>query len=969
MLRSRPLVAVLLAFLVLGGAVAAPAEAATAPGRGLQWIRQFGGVGPVVDVARAAAAAADGSIYVVGRADGSFPGETVLGSLDGYLRRYDAGGTELWTRRFETTGWDTGFAVTADAAGGIYVVGTTFSGGGTGEDVILRKYDAMGTELWTRRFGTVAADTGSAVAVDGGGGVYVAGKTEGAFPGYVNAGRSDAFLRKYDASGSELWTRQFGTYFIDTAYGMAADGAGGVYVAGILEFDGFVRKFDAAGNQAWDRRFRAGQARGVAVDGAGGVYVTGLAFGVFDGQTGAGNVDAFLLKYDAAGSPVWTRQFGTANRDEALGVALDGDGVYVAGKVSISGSSADAILWKYATTGEATWIRQFGTSAVDGAAGVAAGPSGVVVPGDTAGTFSGETSAGSVDAFVRAYDTAGSVAWTRQFGSVSPDAVQDTAFGVATDEAGGTYVAGRTSGSLPGQASAGGEDAFLRKYDAAGGEAWTRQFGGSGFDQAVGVAVDRAGGVYLVGDTRTPLGDFDAFLRKYDAAGNEVWSRPLGTAEWESAYGVSVDGVGGVFVVGTTGGAFPGETNDGGLDIFLAKYDLVGNEVWTRQVGYPEATHPWKVAADGNGGAYVTGLRSEEDPDTGDSIRTALLWKYDADSSVVWERQGLRSSGGGFGKAAVAVDAAGGVYWTEEIDTAHRDREILLHKYSAAGTELWTRQFGTSTFDAVLGLAADAAGGVYVTGYTAGAFGGEVSAGEGDDVFLRKYDTAGEELWNRQFDIAYNDTPYDVGVDRAGHVSVAGGASAQGSSNLDAFVARVDRIQLRYLDTQGTALTLSSTSPDATTASYRDSTALKFSGGNPWRTIGTWTRSADAQNQTISSLGTVRGWIGLKNADDQGSQLDLRAELLKNGVPIGGGETYCIRGLTADPSMPSEVFVRFGAIQDAALGPKDVLAIRISARMGTDGNGAFCGGRLNAAGARLYFDAASRPSRFEIGFG
>jgi hypothetical protein len=105
---------------------------------------------------------------------------------------------------------------------------------------------------------------------------------------------------------------------------------------------------------------------------------------------------------------------------------------------------------------------------------------------------------------------------------------------------------------------------------------------------------------------------------------------------------------------------------------------------------------------------------------------------------------------------------------------------------------------------------------------------------------------------------------------------------------------------------------------------------------------------------------------GLKNSDDQGTRFDLLAEVLRNGVPIASGEVYCITGVTRNPANP-HVF-NFGAIEDADFGPADVFSLRVSARIGTDGNGVFCGGHANAVGLRLYFDAASRPAQFEVTF-
>src|SRR5262245_52429037 len=91
--------------------------------------------------------------------------------------------------------------------------------------------------------------------------------------------------------------------------------------------------------------------------------------------------------------------------------------------------------------------------------------------------------------------TPGSLNWIDQFGTADAD----EAWGVAVDGAGSVYVAGTTAGVLPGQNSAGGVDAFVRKYDSAHNEAWTRQFGTSGNDRAFDVAVDAIGNVYVAG--------------------------------------------------------------------------------------------------------------------------------------------------------------------------------------------------------------------------------------------------------------------------------------------------------------------------------------------------------------------------------------------------------------------------------------------------------------------------------------
>ena len=131
------------------------------------------------------------------------------------------------------------------------------------------------------------------------------------------------------------------------------------------------------------------------------------------------------------------------------------------------------------------------------------------------------------------------IEWMRQFGGTAP--ANDMA--QATDTEGNLYVVGYTSGAMPGQSRAGGVyDAFVRKYDPAGVELWTRQFGTTGDDRASGVAAD-ASGVYVVGYASGPLpggvhaGLKDVFVRNYDPNGAELWTRQFGTPADDSPGG------------------------------------------------------------------------------------------------------------------------------------------------------------------------------------------------------------------------------------------------------------------------------------------------------------------------------------------------------------------------------------------------------------------------------------------------
>jgi len=158
-------------------------------------------------------------------------------------------------------------------------------------------------------------------------------------------------------------------------------------------------------------------------------------------------------------------------------------------------------------------------------------------------------------------------------------------------------------------------------------------------------------------------------------------------------------------------------------------------------------------------------------------------------------------------------------------------------------------------------------------------------------------------------------------------------------------------------------LFLDTAAPTATTAKYRDSTGVNFSGGNQWKEIGTWTITTTG---TLTELNNLHVWLGLKNSDDIGTRFDLRAEVYINGqFLITSGELYCIQGITRNPDLAKEVTVSFSSFSPVDFSGTDTLSLKILTRIGTNGAGTFCGGHSNAVGLRLYFDAVSRPSRFD----
>jgi hypothetical protein len=390
------------------------------------------------------------------------------------------------------------------------------------------------------------------------------------------------------------------------------------------------------------------------------------------------------------------------------------------------------------------WIKQLGTSGGDVARGVAVDSNNnVYITGYTEGELDG-INAGGYDAFLAKYDSAGTIVWTTQLGTT----MADVAYGVAVDSNNNVYITGYTRDDLDGSGNAGGNDAFLAKYDSAGTIVWTKQLGTSGSDIASGVAIDSSNNVYITGNTLGDLGGSgnaggaDAFLAKYDSAGNIVWTKQLRTIGNDKAQGVAVDSNNNVYITGYTSGDLGGSGNAGVFDAFLAKYDSAGTIVWTKQLGSTKSEIAYMVAIDSNNNVYITGYTSGDLGGSGNAgFHDAFLVKYDSAGTIVWTKQlGITTYDA---TNSVAVDSNNNVYITgyTQGDLGGSGNaggaDAFLAKYDSAGTIVWTKQLGTTTSDAARGVAIDSNNNVYITGSTSGDLGG-INAG-GNDVFLAKY--------------------------------------------------------------------------------------------------------------------------------------------------------------------------------------------------------------------------------------
>jgi hypothetical protein len=423
---------------------------------------------------------------------------------------------------------------------------------------------------WVKQLGTPGNDVISKVITDPSGNVYVIGTTDGTIPGGVTVngaittanthkGGVDVFAAKYDPQGNELWAVQFGSPGDDFAQGLAI----------------FTPPSDTNAQI---------------------VYVSGWTTDALPGNTRIGGTDAFVAKLDAVtGGIGWIRQYGTSSDDFGYGAAVDAvDGsVYLvgstsgnlAGGVAINGYS-DAFIIKFDTYGYRRYANQFNVAATpldnyayDVVFDGSVNPDVLYVTGLTRANPSGSLFVAKFNTYC---DKLGSY---HTLGGPNNGSDNDAGQAIALDKDGNIIIAGYTFGSFDGNISAGDRDILVVKYDRAWNKLWSRQYGTPGRDEALGLAVDTEGSIYLTGVTGYPGGPglngeqhhgvSDMFLMRLAPDGRTIYTHQLGTTGQDWAYGIALDPSSHIYLAGTTEGTMGGQAL-GGLDAVLIKYDKDG---------------------------------------------------------------------------------------------------------------------------------------------------------------------------------------------------------------------------------------------------------------------------------------------------------------------------------------------------------------------------------------------------------
>jgi hypothetical protein len=677
----------------------------------------------------------------------------------------------------------------------------------------------------------------------------------------------------------------------------------------------------------------------VAVDAQGNVYVTGqtasLDFPTASAFQGAlANPDSFfpedvfITKLHPSGSSIIYSTYLGGSSSDAVGViAIDPDGnAYVAG----------------ATTSD-----DFPT---------------------TPGAFS-PVGSGNVKGFVTKLAPSGSsLVYSTYLNGGSVTAL-------AVDAAGYAYLAGSTTASAlftttPGAfqpASGGRLDAFVTKLNLDGSSlVYSTFLGGGADDSASAIAIDAGGHAYVTGQTQlsggsipgpnfpvTPGAFFqggglaDAFVTKLSADGSSLvysaiigGNRPITSRPGvERGNAIVVDASGAAYVTGTTTSSdfptTPGaylRTNPGDdFDAFVTKLDPSGSALsWSTYFGGldPFSTESASaIALDAQGRVVIAGLsRATSFPtvpagmcslSSGHFDDDAFVAQFSTDGSTLVYADEI---GGSFSDAAtgIAIDAFGDAYVVGGTQSSDFPSKAAFQPHGALAFGFFTIQ---DAFIVKIALSDP-------TIETLRAYAGPDLHSESTTVTLDGSGSCGAAnfVWTGPFaeggGSVTGPTP-TVTLPAGTHEIQLLVSNAVGDTSIDVMHVTVELTVPLFLHAQGTSLFLDTSPPMDAVADFRDSASLNFAGGNPWKEIGTWSEPATGSPQTLTALGDLHVWLGLKNSDDQGTRFDLQAEVLKNEIPIASGEIYCLAGITRNPANALEVSMPFGPIADAELGPAD----------------------------------------------
>jgi hypothetical protein len=480
---------------------------------------------------------------------------------------------------------------------------------------------------------------------------------------------------------------------------------------------------------------------------------------------------------------------------------------------------------------------------------------------------------GTTDMFIVKYDATGNILWAKGSG-----ATDTYSYGIATDGFGNVYVIGRygsasiTFGTIT-LINSGSWDIFIVKYDANGNVLWAKSEGGPTSDYGYSTTTDVQGNVYISGRFNSPSitfggytvtnsGNADMFIVKYDSIGNVLWANSLGASSDEVGNSIATDLNGNVYVTGyyVSPTIIIGSdtlVNSGGSDMFIVKYDLNGNIQWAKNAGGTGWDNGYSVDTDDSGNIYLTGY---------------------------------------FHSPSISF----GAFTLTNSTNLGNTSDIFIVKLDFMGNIIWANGIGSIGDDVGYCIVIDDYNNVYVTGnYNSPSINFApitlTNAGSSHDVFIAKYNISGNLLWAKGSGGIYDDYSNSVAIDASYNVLITGRYSSSsinfGASfltNSDSTGNSVDMFTAK-LNCANTP-NISSSAP--TTFCNGDSILLTSSAGDSYL----WSNGDTAQTITVTDSGSYFVTVNSGVCSLQSLPTIVTVNPLPiapNIFPIGNVFTFC----------------------------------------------------------------------------
>ncbi len=715
-------------------------------------------------------------------------------------------------------------AITTDNAGVIYAAGYTFNQG-KDKDFLLVKMNTAGSVLWSRQINGAGNgfDKAQFVALDGTGNIYVCGESDG---GSIN--HTDILTAKYDAAGNLIWSVSYNASLYnqnDVPLGMVVDQNGNVFITGNSDRDSSIAglnddiitlKYNTSGVQQWARIYNGsgnGTDRGTAIatDNSGGCVITGRTFN-------GNNDDAITIKYNAAGAEVFNTQFDrglTGNdRGEAITIDLIGN-IYVAGRSS-NNNDDDFLTIKYDAIGNVLFAVYYNNVDNDRASLIALDAFGnIIVAGQSDRIGGGNI---NYDYCTVKYTSTGVFRWVRFLGNAVNN--DEDPHALDTDAAGSIFVTGKSdqnalaaatyndfltakydsAGTLTWSVTAAGsatnsddiaegmsfigtdlyvcgskqnagtqKDATLIKYASNGNVTWDYNYNGIGdfTDKIQAMVTDTLNNVYITGYVYMPEHRRDVFTAKIDANGNQVWIKYYDFSQSDDeGKGIALDTAGNVYVCGNSIG---NGTSD---DYVLIKYNNAGDSIWSVRYDFnSEADVAVSLCISNNGSIYVTGYS--------DANQSSFITDYDIATFKVNPLGNIvdvvRYGNPNVADRGVKIVTNGTILFVTGRVTNGTNEDIVTLKYTGALNQSWSAVYAGAANgdDQPRDITIDGTS-VYVTGQTANASGN-------DDYITLKYNSTGIQQWVSTYNGTGNYTDRAYGIAANANGIYVTGRSAPGT--------------------------------------------------------------------------------------------------------------------------------------------------------------------------------------------